>query len=445
MRRRRGCGGSWGGWGMGSESDWQETTLGELVDINPENLGAATPADFRFRYVDLSSACRGAINWNAIRELSFHEAPSRARRVTRSGDILYGTVRPALQSHALVDQAYEAIVASTGFAALRVRHGVSDSRFFAHYCLSQFATSEARRFEVGSSYPAVNESDVRLFRVYSPPLPEQRQIAAILDTIDDTIRKTEQIIAKLKQVKQGLLHDLLTRGIDENGELRDPERHPEQFKDSALGRIPRKWEVRSLRALADILDPNPSHRYPAAVESGVPIASTENFDEEDGFDLSGATLVPVRTFEAQYARCKFKSQDVVFARKGRIGFARPYGSEHKVFSHTVVLMKPNTDLALHRFLLWTVRADSFFGHIRDRMNFNVGVPTLGVGFLGTVPILAPPMSEQEAIAKVLDDAAGKIDRERTALSKLRLLKSALMDDLLTGRVRTTALIERGPT
>src|SRR3712207_8690505 len=53
-----------------------------------------------------------------------------------------------------------------------------------------------------SSYPAVNESDVRRFRVLAPPLPEQRDIAAILDTIDDAIRKTEQIIAKLKRVKQ---------------------------------------------------------------------------------------------------------------------------------------------------------------------------------------------------------------------------------------------------
>ena len=63
-----------------------------------------------------------------------------------------------------------------------------------------------------------------------PPLSEQRQIAEILDTLDDAIRKAEQLIAKLKQVKQGLLHDLLIRGIDDNGELRDPERHPSSSK-----------------------------------------------------------------------------------------------------------------------------------------------------------------------------------------------------------------------
>ena len=89
----------------------------------------------------------------------------------------------------------------------------------------------------------LNKPKLREIPLDLPPLPEQRRIAEILDTLDEAIRKTEQVIAKLQQMKQGLLHDLLTRGIDEHGELRDPERHPEQFRDSPLGRIPRGWEA----------------------------------------------------------------------------------------------------------------------------------------------------------------------------------------------------------
>ena len=73
------------------------------------------------------------------------------------------------------------------------------------------------------------------------------RIAEVLDTLDEAIRRTELVIAKLEQIKQGLLHDLLTRGIDDNGELRDPDRHPEQVKDSPLGRIPRAWQTRDNR------------------------------------------------------------------------------------------------------------------------------------------------------------------------------------------------------
>ena len=106
--------------------------------------------------------------------------------------------------------------------------------------------------------------------VWLPPLPEQRRIAEILDTVDEAIRRTEQVIAKLQQMKQGLLHDLLTRGIDENGELRDPERHPEQFKDSPLGRIPREWEVGPLERLMALTYRYPSYYGIQYIPSGVP-------------------------------------------------------------------------------------------------------------------------------------------------------------------------------
>src|SRR5690606_3266369 len=80
------------------------------------------------------------------------------------------------------------------------------------------------------------------------PLEEQQQVSKILDVVDEALRRTEQLVEKLKLAKQGLLHDLLTRGIDDNGELRDPIRHPEQFTDSPLGRIPRSWEAHPLRS-----------------------------------------------------------------------------------------------------------------------------------------------------------------------------------------------------
>ena len=70
--------------------------------------------------------------------------------------------------------------------------------------------------------------------------------------MDEAIAKTEAVIAKLKQVRAGLLHDLLTRGLDEHGQLRDPVAHPEQFQDSALGWIPKEWKLLPLSEIADV-------------------------------------------------------------------------------------------------------------------------------------------------------------------------------------------------
>jgi type I restriction enzyme S subunit len=89
-----------------------------------------------------------------------------------------------------------------------------------------------------SGFPKINREELGEFSAYFPPIEEQRRIADIHDAADDAIRQTERLITKLRQVKTGLLHDLLTRGIDEQERLRDPVAHPEQFKDSPVGRIP---------------------------------------------------------------------------------------------------------------------------------------------------------------------------------------------------------------
>src|SRR5690606_16610143 len=119
-------------------------------------------------------------------------------------------------------------------------------KWLSHFLGQHGSVRWIRNHAVGSTMACLNTNILKAVPTKVPPLPEQQKIAEILDTVDEAIRKTDQIIAKLKQVKQGLLHDLLTRGIDDNGELRDPERHPEQFKDSPLGRLPKAWEVTTL-------------------------------------------------------------------------------------------------------------------------------------------------------------------------------------------------------
>jgi type I restriction enzyme S subunit len=258
--------------------------------------------------------------------------------------------------------------------------------------------------------------------------------------VDLAIEQTEALIAKQQRIKTGLMQDLLTRGIDKHGNLRSEQTHP--FKDSPLGKIPVQWTVGALGEIAEIIDPNPSHRYPPPCDSGVPIASTENFEDDSDFDLTGCDNVPASVFEAQLKRCKYDPTDVVFARKGRLGFARPYGHTEKAFSHTVIIAKAkNTSRDSNEFLLWAMRDRDFFLQIHKRMNSNSGVPTLGVQFLAAIPIRRPEPDEQRRIARVLSHYETLIDMERKSLRKLRSLKTALMQDLLTGRKRVTPLLQ----
>jgi type I restriction enzyme, S subunit len=151
------------------------------------------------------------------------------------------------------------------------------------------------------------------------PLSEQRRIAEILDALDEAIRKTEQIIAKLKQVKKGLLQDLLTRGIDENRELRDPARHPEQFKrDPELGLLPSAWAVNRFADLCEssAFGPRfPSDRY--SNDGPVATLRTTDMDDEGSIDL---TTMPRADIDPQkFAQHLLRCEDLVISRhRGRV-------------------------------------------------------------------------------------------------------------------------------
>lgn len=114
---------------------------------------------------------------------------------------------------------------------------------------------DLKRFSASTGVPSLNRNFVHPLPVLLPPNSEQTVIASILDKMDIAIEKTEVSIKKLNKIKAGLLHDLLTRGIDENGELRDPVRHPEQFKDSPLGKVPNNPGIStvSLDMLVDLV------------------------------------------------------------------------------------------------------------------------------------------------------------------------------------------------
>jgi type I restriction enzyme S subunit len=119
-----------------------------------------------------------------------------------------------------------------------------NSRFFIR--LLKFRGSILDRVSVGSTVRGITTHDLLSLALCYPDKSEQSHIAAVLDTVDEAIAKTEAVLAKLKQIRAGLLHDLLTRGLDEHGQLRDPIAHPEQFKDSPIGQIPKDWKVELL-------------------------------------------------------------------------------------------------------------------------------------------------------------------------------------------------------
>lgn len=302
--------------------------------------------------------------------------------------------------------------------------------FLLDWCMESLGNSSQ-----GSTMKHIKRGALEKFFVKTPKIDYQRKIADILLKIESAIKKTEALIEKYQQIKAGLMHDLFTRGVLPDGKLRPTrEQAPELYRETGIGWIPKEWVVGEFHKYINIVDPNPSHRYPEEVSDGVPICSTENFLGEEDFDLSKAKHVSKTSFFEQDLRCQFKASDVVFARKGRIGLARRYGVTDKVFSHTVVLFKPDVVHVNENWLLWIARSDWFLGGIDRTMNSNSGVPTLGVDFIGRVIIPFPEKSEQSRVANYLDSASKAIRKAQAELENLKARKNGLMHDLLTGKV-----------
>ncbi|MGE6824758.1 restriction endonuclease subunit S [Pseudomonas soli] len=368
------------------------------------------------------------------------------------GDVLVAKITPCLENGkgAHARRLRNGIgFGSTEFHVLRAKQGI-EPRFVFHLTQSRLFRRAAERQMVGSAgQQRVPRQFFDEFLVRDFSQGEQRAIAQVLDTLDTTIRETEALIDKFKSVKQGLLHDLLTRGIDANGQLRPALKDvPQLYKETSLGWVPREWEVAQLANLLADFDP--------AMRSG-PFGSALLKEElvEVGLPLLGIDNVHTERFIAEFKRCvtpeKFQQlsryavrpADLMITIMGTVG--------------RCCLVPDDLGLALSSKHTWTISLDQnryspFLAMLQ--VNYSPWVAqhfvrdqqggtmmAIRSDTLRSLQLPVPPRDEQDAIETRLREVGNCIDAETAALEKMKLEKSGLMDDLLTGRVRVTPLLE----
>ncbi len=195
----------------GFSGEWEAKRLGEVADIDPENLGSETKPDYAFNYISLEDVDCGTLRSHT--EQVFHSAPSRARRKLRKNDVLISTVRPNLLSHLLFTLNGERWVCSTGFCVVRCRSGVTEPHFVFSHLFAESVNRQIETLLTGSNYPAINSGDVKALQLAFPEYAEQSAIADILSDMDKEIAALESKLAKARQIKQGMMQELLTGRI----------------------------------------------------------------------------------------------------------------------------------------------------------------------------------------------------------------------------------------
>ena len=191
----------------GFTSDWALRTIAELAYIDPDSV--SPEAQFAsFNYIALEDVTSGRIV--KYTTLAGADAPSRARRSLQKCDVLFGTVRPNLRSHAQYRGGLQNPVASTGFAVLRAKPDVADAGFLLQHALGDVVGSQVARLIAGSNYPAVSSAQVASIEIAAPSLSEQKAIAEVLSDLDAEIDALVARREKTAMIKQGMMDELLT-------------------------------------------------------------------------------------------------------------------------------------------------------------------------------------------------------------------------------------------
>ncbi|MGO4320826.1 restriction endonuclease subunit S [Pseudomonas sp. KB_12] len=323
-----------------------------------------------------------------------------------------------------------------GFKSIAFKQA-ADSDFYFH--LFEKVQPELVRRASGTTFLEISGSEFAGIEVPSPSPDEKRLITEVLDTLDTAIHETKAIITKLKAVKQGLLYDLLTRGIDANGDVRPPQGEaPHLYKESPLGWIPKEWDVETIaKACSDVVDC--PHTTPHFQDQGVLVARTMHI-KEGGFLESLASRVSELQYLDRIARLEPQPGDLIFTREAPVGEAFVVPSEMRIcLGQRVMLLRPKNGRLVADYLL----AQIYSGAVKDRIaSLTSGTtnPHLNVSEVRDFEIPLPTFDEQHFIADRMRSLESRIRCEIGELQKFVVLKSGLADDLLTGRVRATPLL-----
>ena len=398
-----------------SEADFQRIALGEIAYLE---MGQSPDSRYVF---DDPFVGYPFLQGNAEFGAVFPEPEfgcTKPAKMCRTGDVLISVRAPV----GAVNIANRDYCIGRGLAAIRAPN--IKSSLMGELIARQ--SSELRRVAQGTTFEAINKKDLHSLVLNIPPNDDLPVVAQILDVLDAAIAQTEAIIAKLKAVKQGLLHDLLTRGIDVNGELRPPQSEaPQLYKQSALGWIPKEWEVGTVASMTEILD---SQR--------VPVNEVER--------MKRPGIVPYYGANGQQGwidRPLFNEPLILLAEDGGNfddftwrPIAYRIDGESWVNNHAHVLRsKPESNQGFIFFAL---------EHRDIRKYISGGTRTkLTAGELKTIELQNPRVDEQVAIASRLEAVVQRVGMETAMREKLLKEKCGLMDDLLTGNVRVTPLLE----
>ena len=413
---------------------WEIIPVKYLAKYNYDTLAESCSPDFEFSYIDIGSVTYtdGITNYQNFK---FKDAPSRARRIVHSGDILVSTVRTYLRAVACVNEHRLPQIASTGFLVLQADISKIHPHFLMYSVLSDNFICKVEANSVGISYPAINASQIVHFKLPIPQLSEQFLLVTYLDRqcseIDALLSKTLSSIEEYKKLKQAVITQAVTKGV----------RGEREMKDSGVewaSDIPVDWNTIKLKYCTYIRARLGWRALKADeyVESGFPFLSAFNIVNNA---LHFTNLNYINQFRYDESpEIQLKVGDVLLVKDGA-GIGKCAIVENMPIPSTVngsIAVISSTSFIIPKYLYYYFLSEMFQRHI-DLLKDGMGVPHLFQSDLKEIKIAFPSKDEQKEIADYLDAKCAEIDRliakKEQLVKELESYKKSLIYEVVTGK------------
>lgn len=410
---------------------WKVRPLKYLAKCNQDVLLETTAPDYSFRYVDIGSVTyeRGITGYQ---ELRFEDSPSRARRKVSVGDTIISTVRTYLKAIAIISDS-ENVIVSTGFAVYTPDEAIYP-QYLYYFCKSEGFVQEIDKNSYGIAYPAINTDLLSRICIAYPCYEEQQAIADFLDKecaqIDSITADLEKQIALLQQYKKSLITETVTKGLDKSVPM----------KDSGvewIGKIPEHWDVEPIKYRVTFHNGDRGENYPSKSElqsEGIPFINAGHL-EGDGLNMDNMDYISEEKYRIM-GGVKLRPGDILYCLRGSVGKNAIVDMNQGTVASSLVAIRSVRILAEYLYYCLNSHIEEVQRYLWDN---GTAQPNLSADNLGKYKFCIPPVEEQKAIVKYLNNICSQIDNlvigKKKQLSTIQQHKKSLIYEYVTGKKR----------
>lgn len=410
-------------------NEWDLVPLSEICELRRETV---EPQYYPHKkYIGLEHITPGKSTITAYGDTS---SVKSSKHYFYPGDILYGKLRPYLDKCAIAQLEG---VCSTDILTIKVKPNKSIPEFLVYSFHTNEFLGHAIATTSGTNHPRTSWKSIKEFKVPLPPLPEQRAIAHVLNTVRQAIEATERVIAAARELKRSMMKHLFTYGPVP---VHEADQVP--LKETEIGEVPEGWEISYIE---DICDVNKFNRDPTIEqpEDEFVYIDISSIDNETG-KITLPTRILGRSAPSR-ARRVIHTNDVILStvRPYLKAFAIvPQEYDNQICSTGFAVLSQKS-LASAEYLYYISLSDIIGKQFQSRMK-GASYPAINQGDVNETKIPVPKLHEQIDIGDYLSTLDKKIISEIHRKSALESLFKSLLHHLMTGKVRVNTLIP-GPS